>query len=239
VNQRASLGQVIRKIRAERRWTLAEMSEAVGFPLSTLSKIEHDRLSLTYDKLLQLSDRLGIGLQELFSNVPPPPSRSALSRRSISHDATTISVTSRNYEDHYLCADLRKKVMTPIYIIVKASTLEEFGPLVRHSGEDFVFVVSGSIVVHTEYYEPTTLNEGGSLYLDSQMGHAYLRAPNCEEANIIAVCASKADGLDAELIQQARGFQSSQSAKSAKTTHKETKIKSVKSAPRRRKPTWP
>ena len=34
------------------------MSERSGIPVSTLSKVEHDRLTLTYDKLLQLSQKL-------------------------------------------------------------------------------------------------------------------------------------------------------------------------------------
>ena len=41
-------------------WTLKEMSERSGIPVSTLSKVEHDRLTLTYDKLQQLSQRLQI-----------------------------------------------------------------------------------------------------------------------------------------------------------------------------------
>ena len=43
------------------------MSERSGIPVSTLSKVEHDRLTLTYDKLLQLSQRLNIRMSELFA----------------------------------------------------------------------------------------------------------------------------------------------------------------------------
>ncbi len=43
------------------------MSEKSRIPLSTLSKVEHDRLTLTYDKLYQVSQRLGIPISELFA----------------------------------------------------------------------------------------------------------------------------------------------------------------------------
>ena len=43
------------------------MSERTGIPVSTLSKIEHDRLTLTYDRLLQLSERLNMRLSDLFA----------------------------------------------------------------------------------------------------------------------------------------------------------------------------
>ena len=50
-------------------WTLKEMSQRIRIPVSTLSKVEHDRLSLTYDKLLQISHGLQIPLAELFAHV--------------------------------------------------------------------------------------------------------------------------------------------------------------------------
>ena len=206
MSQKTTLGAVIRRIRSERDWTLGQMSAAVGIPLSTLAKIERDRLSLTYDKLLQLSERLGIGLLELFSMPPVPQGPVATGRRSISGEANSITVASRNYEDKYLCSELRKKIITPIIVAVKASSIEDFGPLITHEGEEFVYVISGSIVVHTSFYEPTQINVGGGHYLDSQMGHAYVRAPGCESATILVVCASKSEGLNQALIQQMIGL---------------------------------
>jgi len=200
------LGGVIRRIRTERNWTFAEMSAAVGIPLSTLAKIEQDRLSLTYDKLLHLSDRLGIGFAELFSMESAAPNPVITGRRSIVDDANTITVVSRNYDDNYLCSELRNKIMTPIIIDVKASSLEEFGPLISHDGEEFIYVVSGSVVVHTSFYKPTQVETGGAHYLDSQMGHAYVRAEGCASATILAVCASRQDGLENALIDQMIGF---------------------------------
>jgi transcriptional regulator with XRE-family HTH domain len=206
LSQRTSLGNIIRRIRTERDWTLAEMSAAVGIPLSTLARIEHDRGSLTYDKLLQLSERLEIGLLELFSMPPVPQSPVATGRRSIAGEANSFTVTSRNYDDKYLCNELRKKIITPIIVDVKASSIEEFGPLIAHEGEEFIYVISGSIVVHTNFYEPTEIKTGGGHYLDSQMGHAYVRAAGCDSATMLVVCASKSEGLNQALIEQMIGF---------------------------------
>lgn len=44
------------------------MSERTDIPVSTLSKVEHDRLTLTYDKLLQVSHGLKIPLSELLAD---------------------------------------------------------------------------------------------------------------------------------------------------------------------------
>ena len=62
-----TLGRILKDLRSHRGWTLKEMSERSGIPVSTLSKVEHDRLTLTYDKLLQLSQKLNIRISELFA----------------------------------------------------------------------------------------------------------------------------------------------------------------------------
>ena len=36
----------------------------------------------------------------------------------------------------------------------------------------FVRVLSGTLVVYTEFYEPVTLHAGDSIYYDGRMGHA-------------------------------------------------------------------
>ena len=64
----STLGSLLRSLRSRNGWTLKEMSERTDIPVSTLSKVEHDRLTLTYDKLVQLSQRLNIRISELFAD---------------------------------------------------------------------------------------------------------------------------------------------------------------------------
>jgi transcriptional regulator with XRE-family HTH domain len=227
MSQRKSLGSVLRRIRFERDWTLAQMSTATGIPLSSLAKIERGQASLTYDKLLHLSERLQVGLPELFSMPSVPHSPVATGRRSVTGEANTITVASHNYDDNYLCSELLEKVMTPIIVDVKAASIEEFGPLTVHDGEEFIYVICGSIIVYTSFYEPTQINAGGGHYLDSQMGHAYVRAQGCDSAKILTVCASKSVGLGQMTMQQMIGMaqhpttlaEKRDQAKSAKRPH--------------------
>jgi mannose-6-phosphate isomerase-like protein (cupin superfamily) len=90
--------------------------------------------------------------------------------------------------------------MIPVVARIRARSLEEFGELVSHPGEEFVFVLSGRIDVHTEFYDPVTLGEGESIYLDSTMGHAYVAAEGCEEATVMAVNSSAEEGLMESLM---------------------------------------
>lgn len=192
-----TLGALLRNYRAKREWTLKEMSAHSGIPVSTLSKIEHDRLTLTYDKLQLLSQRLGLRLSELFAEDTDDAVPAVTARRSLGTTDSGIRVETPNYGYRYLCTELRKKRMIPVVTTIRATTAEQFGALVHHAGEEFIFVLTGRVVVVTDFYDAVTLGEGESIYLDSSMGHAYLVADGCTEATVLGVMSS----ADEELMQ--------------------------------------
>jgi len=84
-------------------------------------------------------------------------------RRSSTGASNTVVVETPNYDYHYLCADLRDKRMVPILTRIRARSLAEFGELIRHQGEEFVYVLEGCIEVHLQFYTPLTLQVGQEL----------------------------------------------------------------------------
>lgn len=197
-----TLGAIMRSLRNRFGWTLKEMSEHSGIPLSTLSKVEHDRLTLTYDKLQQVSQRLKLPMSELFAEgaEPSPPEPRVTGRRSIGRIEDSVRVTTPNYDYFYLNTELRRKRMLPIITRIRAKSLAEFGDLVRHEGEEVVYVIKGRIEVHTEFYDPVVIDEGELIYIDSNMGHAYLVAEGCDEAVTLGVCSAEDEHLAKELM---------------------------------------
>jgi len=200
-----TLGTVMKSIRSRNGWTLKEMSAKSGIPVSTLSKVEHDRLTLSYDKLQQLSQRLNIRMSDLFAEDDEDQAPRVTGRRSIGTIDQAVRVTTDNYDYHYLCTDLRQKRMIPIITRIRAHSAREFGDLVRHQGEEFIFVLEGEVEIHTEFYDPVALKTGQGIYLDSSMGHAYVVAEGYEEALVLGVCSSADDGLMDELIRNLHG----------------------------------
>jgi transcriptional regulator with XRE-family HTH domain len=189
-----TLGRLIRALRTRNGWTLSEMSDKTSIPRSTLAKVEHDRLTLGYDKLMQISKRLSIRMSELFASGDDSATR-GMTRRSVGTMDSAVRLETANYDYYFLCPDLRKKAMIPIFGRVRAKTLEEFGELIRHAGEEFIYVLTGRVAVHTEFYEPVILEPGQCVYLDSSMGHAYLLGPGCDEATLVAGCSSSDNEL--------------------------------------------
>jgi len=199
---RRTLGSLIYLVRQQNGWTLRQMSDKVGIPLSTLAKVESDRLSLTYDKLQQFTSRLGLTMAEFLAQAETPLSdspRVVTARRSLTRDGNSIPIATPNYDYEYLCADLREKRMVPILTRIRAHDIAEFGELVRHQGEEFIFVLEGTIEVHLQFYTPVVLTAGQGIYIDSTMGHAYL-AKDCESALVLGVCSSEEPDLAGELI---------------------------------------
>src|SRR5688572_32676935 len=175
------------------------MSERSGIPISTLSKVENDRLTLTYDKILQLSENLQIRISDLFAETEAAE-ESVTARRSIGRLEDAIRVETPNYDYYYLCTELRRKRMVPVLTRIRAKSLSEFGDLVSHAGEEYIHVLEGTIVVHTEFYDPVTLKAGEAIYIDSKMGHAYVAADDCDEALVLGVCSSDDEALVSSLM---------------------------------------
>src|ERR1700678_1823222 len=199
-NDKRSLGSLISALRERNEWTLREMSEKVGIPLSTLAKVEADKLSLTYDKLQQFTSRLGLTMTEFLAQGEAPVAGSVVTaRRSLATGDNSVRISTPNYDYEYLCADLREKRMVPIITRVRARDIAEFGEPVRHQCEEFVFVLEGSIEVHLQFYTAITLRAGQGVYLDSTMGHAYV-AKNCDSALVLGICSSEDPNLAHHLM---------------------------------------
>jgi len=202
-SERSTLGSLIGLVRERNGWTLRQMSDKVGIPLSTLAKVEAGKLSLTYDKLQQFASRLGLTLAEFLAQADTPVAGTAppvfTARRSVTGSGNSIQVSTPNYDYEYLCADLREKRMVPIITRIRAHDIKEFGELLRHQGEEFIFVLEGSVEVHLQFYTSVTLNAGQGIYLDSSMGHAYT-AKDCDSALVMAVCSSEDLNLARDLI---------------------------------------
>jgi transcriptional regulator with XRE-family HTH domain len=188
-------GAMLKAVRAERGWTLAQVSERTGLPIATLSKIENDKISLSYDKLVRISNGLGIDISRLFgAKAESAPEVIPTGRRSITRTGDGSAIETKSYSHLYPAADLLNKQIVPIIAELKARSRAEFGPLIRHGGEEYAIVLDGIVEFHTDLYAPVLLNKGDSIYFDSSMAHGYIAASD-QLCRILSVC-SAADVQD-------------------------------------------
>src|ERR1700727_504132 len=95
-------GSILKSIRTERGWTLAQVSQLTDLPIATLSKIENDKISLSYDKLVRISKGLGIDIGRLFGAVPATeaagkPGIVPSGRRSITSSGEGSAIGTKTY----------------------------------------------------------------------------------------------------------------------------------------------
>jgi transcriptional regulator with XRE-family HTH domain len=181
--QANQVGGRLKEIRRTLDRTLAEVSQSTGVSISNLSKIENNQISPSFDIMKRICDGLGISIEDFVR----PGAKSVVSGRK--------TTTRRNEGDHFTsgqydyrahASEISRKAMVPLEIRVRARKVEEFDHWSQHRGEEFVYVLSGAIEIHTEHSAPFRLERGESGYFDSSMRHVYLSVSK-EDARVLSV----------------------------------------------------
>lgn len=179
-----SIAAILRRLRREADLTLQELADRCGLASSTLSKIENGQMSPTYDTILRVAAGLGLDMAELFTGTSP---NDVGGRRTVTRKGQGVIRGTEHYSYEMLAAELSGKQFIPLLTTIEARSIEDFASLVKHSGEEFFYVLSGRVTLHTEHYAPTILEVGDSCYFDSTMGHAVVSTGD-EPAKILWIC---------------------------------------------------
>ncbi|HEX7385756.1 MAG TPA: XRE family transcriptional regulator [Castellaniella sp.] len=184
LEQKSALAERLRFLRLQRGWTQGQVGAASGLSTPTLSKIENGQVSPTYDVLLRLAYGLGVDVAELFVSAQ---SHMGAGRCSIERFGHGEIHDTPLYHHRLLCSQLANKCMMPFHSRIKAHHLEADEGWSRHEGEELVYVLSGIIELHTEFYQPAALHAGDSFYIDSRMRHRVISLSE-EDAEVLWVC---------------------------------------------------
>ena len=163
-------GVAVRKLRLSKGWTLQQLSDKSGVPLSTLSKLELGQSSLTYDKILRICRALdvdpGLSILQQASVAPPPTGRRSVIRAGEGQEA--------RLGPHLVKAaahELLSKSFAPMIV-----TLAPGEARAEHRttlpGEVYLYVLEGALVLVTDVYAPLRLGPGDAVYFDGATEHA-------------------------------------------------------------------
>ncbi len=178
-----AIGERLREQRRKRGLSLQDVAAGTDLSASWLSRIENGQSRVPYDTLKRICNALGLSLEDV---IRPDHGTFASGRRAVTKlgDATPFASDQYAYLAH--ASDLSQKTMIPLEMVVKARSPDDFDHWSSHEGEEFVYVISGAIEVHTQVYGPTRLEAGESAYFDSGMGHVYVSVGR-KDARIISV----------------------------------------------------
>ena len=78
--------------------------------------------------------------------------------------------------------------MRPVLVRLRDTQTAKHEWQVDGDGDEYLFVIEGSVEVSTQLYAPVVLNAGDSIYLDSRIEHSYAAAETSGTATALIVC---------------------------------------------------
>jgi len=165
------VGNKVSQMRREKGWTLQQAGQATGVAPSTLSKIEREEISPTIATLKKIAQGFGHDLIQLLSNRDAEPL--VVGRRSITRSKQGVPHSNKTCCNEILCPDLKQKKMMPVLTKIFARTVDDYDNWPKDKTEVFLYVLKGTLVVHSHLYEPVELNEGDCMYYDASSEHVW------------------------------------------------------------------
>ena len=160
----------IRHYRNLKNISLRDLSELSGISASQLSKIESGKAKLTVETALRLAGILQVPAA-IFLTEPTPQAKA---RRSITRSNTGTIHQNPGMRLEILSSEFKEKQNLFWKVYVTARSFEENGGWRQHPGQEFLYVISGKLELHSMYYDPLTLCEGDSILFDADQPHAYV-----------------------------------------------------------------
>jgi transcriptional regulator with XRE-family HTH domain len=184
------LGEKIRAARQAGGVTLLELAERSGVSLASLSKAERGLIALSYEKFLAVSQALQLDLTDLFHK---PTGTKVQGRVVVDRVDEAVIYKANRYLYGMLATDWPQKKMTPMYGKVEPGKPVNASEFSKHAGEEFIFVLNGSLTMQFDNGDARTLHTHDSIYFDSSLGHHYVCA-SPDAVEILVVCVNDSHG---------------------------------------------
>lgn len=189
-NRRSRMGERLRALRRDRGLTLQQVADRTGISIGTLSKVERGLTSLGYDRFERLAQGMEVDMAALFSEgtTIAPGSVAAARRGEVAPHST------ENYDLGFLFPEVWGKTMTPVIAVHRADRPMNLNTWMRHPGQEFVYVVDGTLELLFENRPPLRLETGDSAYFDSSNGHLYTCGAG-DVVTVLVVCSAPQETL--------------------------------------------
>lgn len=181
-----SVGSRIKQIRESKMIAIEDFSERSGLSVDQIELIESDSQLPSLSPLIKMARALGVRLGTFLDdndNLGPVVCHKEDHMEAINFSHKTAN--SHNNLTFYSLAEKKAgRSMEPFIINVESASKEGY-ELSSHEGEEFLFVLKGSIEVSYGKHD-YLVKEGDSIYYDSIVEHN-VHAATQEGATILAV----------------------------------------------------
>ena len=155
------LGGKIRKLRKANSLTLEELASRCELSKGFLSQLERNLTSPSISTLSDILEALGTNLHEFFREEP---------ESQIVFRKENFFVDERDeYSISWIVPNAQKNEMEPI--LVQIPPKGESMSVVNHQGEEFGYVLRGTVVLALEDGRRQSVHAGETFYLDGSVAH--------------------------------------------------------------------
>ena len=175
------VGEIIHKLRKDRKMTLHELSTKSGVALATLSRMENGKMTGTLESHMNICAALEVQLPDLYRDLVASTKKVDVQSRAA---RTDVFVHDKKASAEILAPNvLNKKMMPTLIKIAKggATHNEETKPGI----EKFAYVLNGKIEANIGE-EKYALSKDDTLYFESSLPH-HFRNIGTGEAHMICV----------------------------------------------------
>lgn len=175
------IGERIKGLRLLNELALEEFAQRVGTTSEQLSRYEDGSSEIPVSFLHDVSRHFDISMTELLSGES-----AKLSIYSVVRKGKGLGISRRKeYDYRSLAYNFSDRTIDPFHITIEPRPDNNPVAMFSHSGQEFHYVVDGTVRVRIAKYE-TTLQEGDSIYFNSTHPHS-IEAMEGQTAHLIVV----------------------------------------------------
>ncbi len=161
------IGGKIKKLRMEKGLTLRDVSKKTGFSTALLSQIENNVVSPPISTLWKIAEALDVKIGYFFQETPKEGQDYCIVRAGQGKPMARRE-TYPNLSFYSLAFGKIDRKMDPFLVVFDRD--EEIKEPMSHEGEEFLYILEGSLDIQLGDTF-ITLNEGDSIYYDSRISH--------------------------------------------------------------------
>ena len=185
--RRLKLGEKVKDLRLQKRYTLRQVSGKTGLSIALLSQVENNAVSPPVATLLRIARALDVTISYFFREEESKERAVVVrkdERRKVFRRMPAQHMES-GYTYEALAYTKNAKHMEPFLVEFEPKKKEEIAFL-NHRGEEFLFLFRGRLAFHYDQ-EEIILQAGDSLYFEADMPHAFRALKGKKAQGVVVV----------------------------------------------------
>jgi transcriptional regulator with XRE-family HTH domain len=177
----------LKEIRRNKKLTLDKLAQLTGLSKGYLSQVENSEQPPPISTLSRIARALGIDMSDLFSNSSTArPYQKIVIGRKDDHALSAGNGTPYGYTYEDLAPNKKGKNMEPFIVTVGFDNNIDIKRDFRHEGEEFDYVLEGTLEFFYDGQSHCILQAGDHVYFDSDIAHS-ARSVGAKEAKVLII----------------------------------------------------